>query len=62
MKKRFNTIDGQTLMTMPLQPLEFVIEKLLSKGLNVPAGSPKVFIHIITFEVVDFCSNTLRLV
>ena len=42
MKKRFNTIDGQTLMTMPLQPLEFVIENLLSNGLHVLAGSPKV--------------------
>ena len=42
MKKRFNTIDGQTLMTIPLQPLEFVIENLLSNGLHVLAGSPKV--------------------
>jgi len=42
MKKRFNTIDGQTLMTMPLQPLEFVIENLLSNGLHILAGSPKV--------------------
>ena len=42
MKKRFNTIDGQTLMTMPLQPLEFVIENLLSSGLHILAGSPKV--------------------
>ena len=42
MKKRFNTIDGQTLMTMPLQPLEFIIENLLSNGLHVLAGSPKV--------------------
>ncbi len=42
MKKRFNTIDGQALMTMPLQPLEFVIENLLSNGLHVLAGSPKV--------------------
>ena len=42
MKKRFNTIDGQTLMTMPLQPLEFVVEDLLSNGLHVLAGSPKV--------------------
>ena len=42
MKKRFNTIDGQTLMSMTLQPLEFVIENLLSKGLHVLAGSPKV--------------------
>jgi hypothetical protein len=42
MKKRFNTIDGQTLMTKPLQSLEFVIENLLSNGLHVLAGSPKV--------------------
>jgi hypothetical protein len=42
MRKRFNTIDGQTLMTMPLQQLEFVIENLLSKGLHVLAGSPKM--------------------
>ncbi len=42
MKKRFNTIDGQTLMTMPLQPLKFVIENLLSNGLHILAGSPKV--------------------
>ena len=42
MKKRFNTIDGHTLMTMPLQPLEFVIENLLSNGLHILAGSPKV--------------------
>lgn len=42
MKKRFNTIDGETLMTMPLKPLEFVIENLLSNGLHVLAGSPKV--------------------
>lgn len=42
MTKRFNTIDGETLMTMPLQPINFIIENLLSEGLHILAGSPKV--------------------
>lgn len=42
MKKRFNTIDGKSLMTMSLQPLEFVIENLLSNGLHIFEGPPKV--------------------
>lgn len=39
---RFNTIDGETLMTMPLKPINFVIENLLLVGLHILAGSPKV--------------------
>lgn len=42
MTKRFNTIDGETLMTMPLKPINFIIENLLSEGLHIMAGSPKV--------------------
>lgn len=42
MTKRFNTIDGETLMTMPLQPINFIIENLLSEGLHILADSPKV--------------------
>lgn len=42
MIKRFNTIDGETLMTMPLKPINFIIENLLSEGLHILAGSPKV--------------------
>src|SRR5690554_3128419 len=42
MTKRFNTIDGGKLMTMPLKPINFVIENLLSEGLHILAGSPKV--------------------
>ena len=42
MTKRFNTIDGETLMTMPLKPINFIIENLLSEGLHILAGSPKV--------------------
>ncbi len=42
MIKRFNTIDGETLMTMPLKPINFIVENLLSEGLHILAGSPKV--------------------
>ena len=42
MTKRFNTIDGETLMTMPLKPINFIIENLLSEGIHILAGSPKV--------------------
>lgn len=40
--ERFKTIDGETLMKEPLQPLNFIIETLLSQGLHILAGSPKV--------------------
>lgn len=37
-----NTIDGETLMSRPLQPLNFVVDTLISQGLHILAGSPKV--------------------
>lgn len=36
------TIDGETLMSTPLRPLNFIIFSLLSQGLHLLAGSPKV--------------------
>jgi RecA-family ATPase len=39
---RFDTVDGATLMSTPLQPLRFVVDSLISQGLHVLAGSPKV--------------------
>ena len=36
------TIDGETLMSQPLTPLNFVVDTLLSQGLHILAGSPKV--------------------
>jgi len=38
----FDTIDGATLMSTPLQPLRFVVDSLISQGLHILAGSPKV--------------------
>ena len=46
MPKKFvdplRTIDGATLMSQPLKPLNFVVDSLLSQGLHILAGSPKV--------------------
>ena len=39
---RLPTIDGETLMGQPLQPLNFVVDTLISQGLHILAGSPKV--------------------
>lgn len=36
------TVDGETLMSKPLQPLNFIVDTLLSQGLHILAGSPKV--------------------
>ena len=41
-EKRLRTIDGATLMSCPIQPLNFVVDTLLSQGLHILAGSPKV--------------------
>jgi len=40
--KRLNTIDGATLMAQPLRPPNFIVDSLLSQGLHILAGSPKV--------------------
>ena len=40
--KRLQTIDGESLMSLPRTPLNFVVDTLLSQGLHILAGSPKV--------------------
>ncbi len=40
--KCLTTIDGATLMTQPLYPPNFIVDSLLSQGLHILAGSPKV--------------------
>lgn len=39
--KNLKTIDGETLMIKPLQPLSFVVGTLTSQGLHILTGSPK---------------------
>ena len=41
-ENRLLTIDGETLMSQPLTPLNFVVDTLISQGLHILAGSPKV--------------------
>lgn len=41
-EKRFQTIDGETLMNTPLTPIPFVVDGLLAPGLNLLAGAAKV--------------------
>ena len=36
------TVDGRTLMDRPLEPPNFVVDTLISQGLHILAGSPKV--------------------
>ena len=36
------TVDGRTLMDSPLEPPNFVVDTLISQGLHILAGSPKV--------------------
>ena len=36
------TIDGKTLMSAPIEPLDFVVDMFMSQGLHILAGPPKV--------------------
>ena len=42
MKRRFETIDGEALMSTPPQAIPFVIGGLLAPGLHLLAGAAKV--------------------
>ncbi len=42
MKKEFQTITGEELLSKPLKEIEFVVDTLLPKGLHLLAGAPKV--------------------
>lgn len=39
---QLHTVDGATLMGQPLRPPNFVVDSLISQGLHILAGSPKV--------------------
>lgn len=42
MPKKLETMDAETLMTTPMQPLKFIVQGLIPQGLHVLAGSPKI--------------------
>lgn len=39
---KLNTINCEEIMTEPLKPIEFVVDNLISQGLFILAGAPKV--------------------
>ncbi len=41
-RKKFQTKDGKALLTEPLSPIPFIVESLISQGLHIIAGEPKV--------------------
>lgn len=40
--KKLDTIDADTLQSIPYEPLSFVVEDLLPQGLHLLAGAPKI--------------------
>lgn len=42
MKEKLQTMDAQTLMTTPMQPLKFIVQGLIPQELHILAGSPKI--------------------
>lgn len=51
-KKRFNAIDGETLLDMNLPRTKFVIQGILPQGLAIIAGAPKVG---KSWLILDWC-------
>ena len=42
MPKKLETMDAETLMTTPMEPLKFIVTGLILQGLHILAGSPKI--------------------
>jgi hypothetical protein len=42
MPKKLETMDAETLMTTPMEPLKFIVSSLIPQGLHILAGSPKI--------------------
>ena len=40
--KKLDTIDADTLQSIPYEPLSFVVDDLLPQGLHLLAGAPKI--------------------
>lgn len=40
--EKLKTIDGETLLSTAMKPIDFVIENIIPEGLHILAGSPKI--------------------
>ena len=42
MTTKLETMDAETLMTTPMEPLKFIVSGLIPQGLHILAGAPKI--------------------
>ena len=42
MPRKLETMDAETLMETPMEPLKFIVQSLLPQGLHILAGAPKI--------------------
>ncbi len=42
MTKKFETIDGETLIETYIEPTKFIVENLIAPGLHILSGAPKI--------------------
>ncbi|WP_349947443.1 AAA family ATPase [Lacrimispora sp. BS-2] len=42
MPKKLETMDAETLMITPMEPLKFIVRGLIPQGLHILAGAPKI--------------------
>ena len=40
--KTLKTVNGETLMNTYIPPIEFVVDGLISQGLHILSGKPKI--------------------
>ena len=68
--KKLDTIDADTLLGIPYEPLSFIVEELLPQGLHLLAGAPKIGKSWLALWLclrvaqggtpLEFCHKTLR--
>ena len=55
--KPLQTIDGETLMNTPMEPLNFVVDSLISQGLHILAGAPKIGTSFLVAQIAYHVST-----
>ena len=49
--QKLNTINCEEIMTQPLKPIEFVVDNLITQGLFILAGAPKIGKSWLTLDI-----------
>ena len=42
MEKKLNTVDAETLQSTPMEKTIFIVDNLISQGVNVLSGASKI--------------------